>query len=93
MTQEFSEVLVRRPSEAERLAAVAAMHRQTKENGTLCGCYTALCRNPLYSGLEAHWQTYHPQSLAILRDSQARRLVDLIQEASALNSIPRISFS
>jgi hypothetical protein len=91
MTDTFPDVLVRRPSEEERLAAVAALHRQTKANGTLCGCYVALCRNPFYSGLEAHWHTYHPQSLAVLRDSQARRLADLAQEASALNSIPRIS--
>lgn len=90
MTQAFPEVLIRRPTKSELSAAVAALHRQTEERHNLCGCYTALCRNPLYAGLEVHWRTYHPESLAILRDSQARRLLGLAQEASALRTPPQV---
>lgn len=82
MTEELGDLLVRRPSEEEHAAAVTAMHRQTEKNHNLCGCWIQLCRNPFYSGLEAHWHTYHPQSLAILRDSQARRLAELATAAS-----------
>ena len=62
------------PTREQLTAARAALAAQQKAGNYLCGCFTALCRDPFFSGLVSHWQTYHPNSLAILGNAQAHRL-------------------
>lgn len=90
MTQKLGDVLVRRPSESELVAARAALRLQQDEGHYVCGCFAALCRNPLYTALESHWQTYHPASLAILWEAQANALARLAEAARALPTVPKV---
>lgn len=90
MTRDLGAALVRRPTKAQLIAAKTAMSAQQEAGHYTCGCFAALCRNPLYSGLEGHWRAYHPRSLAILRDAQAHALARLGREAAAIGSVPRM---
>jgi hypothetical protein len=61
------------PTKAQLKVARAALKAQQKEGDYLCGCFTALCRDPFFPPLISHWQKYHPNSLAILENAQAWR--------------------
>lgn len=90
MTQEFGDILVCHPTEEALTAARAALRRQQDEEHYTCGCFVALCRNPLYAALERHWRAYHPSSLAILWEAQAACLTRFAEAARGLSTIPEV---
>jgi hypothetical protein len=61
------------PTRTQLTAARAALAAQQKAGNYLCGCFSALCRDPFFPSLVSHWQMYHLNSLAILGNAQAHR--------------------
>lgn len=61
------------PDRTRLASARAALKAQQKVGDYVCGCFAALGRDPFFPPLVSHWQTYHPDSLAVLKDAQARR--------------------
>ena len=61
------------PTRAQLAAAGDALEAQQEAGDYVCGCFSALCRDPFFPSLVGHWRRYHPNSLAILEDAQAHR--------------------
>ena len=61
------------PDRARLAAARAALLAQEEARTTLCGCWVAKARDPFDPRLLSHWRTYHPASLALVEDAQAKR--------------------
>ena len=80
-----------RPSRGELAAARRAMRAARAALGPgsgACGCFAQVSVNPFYSGIVAHWRTYHAESVAMLVDAQATVLEAVASEMAASRGGP-----
>ena len=75
---------VARPTRAELAAARRAMAARPH----MCGCFGQVSVNPFYVGIVGHWQKFHPDSVAMLKEAQYVVLTEFAAAWSASKEAP-----